>query len=1252
MSRSGLTYRNYLKALKPYASGHDRRRRLSLLPRAQSRGQLTAFRFRLFALNFLLFAFSSSLKAQDYEWARSFGSTSTDIGSSITIDVSGNVYTTGYFEGTVDFDPGVGVSNLTSNGNYDVFIQKLDASGNFLWAKSFGANANDVGLSIAVDASGNVYTTGYFWNTVDFDPGAGTFNLTAPGGWFNIFIQKLDASGNFQWAQSYGGGLPDLGYSIAVDASGNVYTTGYFQQTIDFDPGPSVVNLTSVGNDDVFIQKLDASGNFVWAKSFGGGSDDQGFSISVDASGNVYTTGNFKSTVDFDPGAGTANLTAVSNADVFVQKLDASGNYLWAKSFTGNTATDVGRSVTVDLSGNVYTTGNFWSTVDFDPGLGTANLTSAGIQDVFVHKLDASGNFLWAKRLGGGARDEGYSIAVDTSGNVYTIGFVTGTIDLDPGPGVTNPTGAGFEDIYILKLDAFGNYLWAERFGSGADDQGRSIKVDASGNIYAIGFFRGTVDFDPGAGTTNLTSVGNEDIFIQKLSQCAPTTSTDVQTACGNFTWIDGNTYTSSNNTAKDTLVNAAGCDSIVTLNLTINSSNTQTQKGADLDGEAAGDESGWSVSMPDAQTLAIGAPRNDGSGSDAGHVRVYSWNGSAWVQKGADIDGEAAGDRSGWSVSMPDANTLAIGAILNDGNGSSAGHVRIYTWNGSAWTQKGADIDGEAAFDQSGFSVSMPDANTVAIGASYNDGNGNFAGHARVYSWNGSAWVQKGADLDGEAAGDQLGYSVSMPDANTLATGAYGNDGNGNAAGHVRVYSWNGSAWVQKGADIDGEAASDQSGFSVSMPDANTLAIGASGNDGNGSLAGHVRIYSWNGSAWVQKGADIDGEAASDQSGYSVSMPDANTLAIGAPGNAGNGTDAGHVRIYSWNGSAWVQQGADIEGEAADDYSGSSVCMPDANTVAIGAYLNDGNGSNAGHVRIYTLCSCTETNATLSVLACNNYTAPSGAVFSTSGTFQDTIPNLAGCDSVITINLDLNPPTTVTWTGAVDSLWHSPCNWSNYQVPLCCQTANIPNTTIKPYINDTALAESLLVDTDNGGRTFINPTGKLFINDCTHEATVDTGNYVIGSAGPACGIVFYDKGSYSNGWRYLEAMPFDQNGGAGISWGPASATGATSSNIGDGLTNTSTIVSSYGAGSYAAQVANDLTHNGYSDWFLPTEDELNLMYSNLHLNGAGGFSTSTSYWSSTEFSGGNAVYQSFGTGVSTALSKSSSILVRAIRRF
>ena len=380
-----------------------------------------------------------------------------------------------------------------------------------------------------------------------------------------------------------------------------------------------------------------------------------------------------------------------------------------------------------------------------------------------------------------------------------------------------------------------------------------------------------------------------------------------------------------------------------------------QTQIGDDIDGEAVNDNSGHSVSMPDANTVAIGAPLNDGNGSNAGHVRIYSWNESAWVQKGSDIDGEAAEDWSGWAVSMPDANTIAIGAVYNDFNGiNGIGHVRIYSWNGGSWMQKGDDIDGEAAQDNSGFSVSMPDANTVAIGAPYNDDNGNAAGHVRVYSWNGIEWTQKGADIDGEGTADYCGTAVSMPDANTVAVASPNYEGEESVSGQVRVFSWDGTEWVQMGEDIYGNYGA--FGHSLSMPEVNTLAIGAPSYSGVSYNAGLVRVYGWNGSSWAQKGADIDGEAAQDNFGYSVSMPDANKLAVGAHRNDGNGSNSGHVRVFAWNGSEWVQEGDDIDGEAASDNSGYSVSMPDAHTLAIGARWNDGNGNNAGHVRIFSV--------------------------------------------------------------------------------------------------------------------------------------------------------------------------------------------------------------------------------------------------------------------------------------------------------
>jgi hypothetical protein len=442
-----------------------------------------------------------------------FGGTLNDSGVSIAVDSSGNIYTTGFFRGTADFDPGVGVTNLTAVGELDAFVSKLDSTGALIWAKSFGGDDAIYSKSIAVDSSGNVYTAGHFIGTADFDPGPGTTNLitvSAPSVFnYDVFVSKLDSSGNFIWAKSFGGSLLDYGNSIAVDSSGSVYTTGFFRDTADFDPGVGVTNLTAVGEEDAFVSKLDSSGALLWAKRFGGGVTTQAYSITVDSSGNVYTTGDFSNTADFNPGVGVTNLTAVGQTDVFVSKLDSTGALIWAKGF-GGTLNETGESISVDNSGNVYTTGYFAGTADFDPGIGVTNLTAVGYEDAFVSKLDSSGALIWAKGFGlANKSNYGKSIAVDGSGNIYTTGS-NQVLIIDPFSFNTN--------FFVSKLNSSGALLWEKSYGGSGLDASFSVAVDSSGNVYTTGYFEGTVDFDPGVGTSNFTSAGINDAFVLKLS--------------------------------------------------------------------------------------------------------------------------------------------------------------------------------------------------------------------------------------------------------------------------------------------------------------------------------------------------------------------------------------------------------------------------------------------------------------------------------------------------------------------------------------------------------------------------------------------------------------------------------------------------------------------------------------------------------------------------------------------------------------
>ncbi|MFT7608450.1 MAG: Tfp pilus assembly protein PilZ, partial [Candidatus Aldehydirespiratoraceae bacterium] len=427
----------------------------------------------------------------ELEWATRAGGTSSDYTRGVAVDSVGNVYTTGYFAGTADFDPDpVDVFNLTSAGGFDVFVQKLDSDGDFVWATRIGGTSTVAGFGVAVDSVGNVYTTGQFSGTADFDPDpVATFNLTSAGS-YDVFVQKLDSSGDFVWATRTGGTSNAEGRGLVVDSVGNVYITGNFEGAADFDPDlVDTFNLTSAGSDDVFVQKLDLSGDFVWATRAGGTDWDQGLGVAVDSVGNVYITGDFYGTADFDPDpVATFNLTSAGSTDVFVQKLDSSGNFVWATR-AGGISPDVGYGVGVDSVGNVYITGDFYGTADFDPDpVDTFNLTSAGSYDVFVQKLDSSGNFVWATRTGNSSSDGSRGLVVDGLGNVYITGNFQGAADFDPDPVDTfNLTSAGSDDVFVQKLDSSGDFVWAIRIGGTDYDYGLGVAVDGVGNVYITG---------------------------------------------------------------------------------------------------------------------------------------------------------------------------------------------------------------------------------------------------------------------------------------------------------------------------------------------------------------------------------------------------------------------------------------------------------------------------------------------------------------------------------------------------------------------------------------------------------------------------------------------------------------------------------------------------------------------------------------------------------------------------------------------
>jgi len=483
---------------------------------------------RLYGIIILGWLSISSSYAQNpgWLWGKSISGADWQSCHALAVDpVNGDVYSTGVFQSTVDFDPGPGVYNLTALGFYDIFITKLDSLGNFVWALSIGAsNSYCTGSSIIINPIGRneIYVTGGFQGTPDFDPGPGTSYLISSGS-SDVFVLKIDAAGGFISAVSMGGGGNDFGYAITIDPLGFVYTTGRFFDVADFDPGANTFNLTSAGYDDIFVSKLNDAGEFEWARSMGGSSSEEGFSIALDAENNVYTNGYFYSTADFDPGPGSFTLTSSGLDNGFISKLSSSGDFLWAKGIIGHERAGAG-SLNVDTqSGEVYMAGGFFGTFDFDPGVDSFNLTSGGWDwNLFILKLDASGNFDWVKTIYSDYGLVGGGIELSADFNfIYVAGSFSEAVDFDPGEDTFILT-ADNQDVFVARLDIDGNFLWAVKPMGNGNEHIDALALDAYCNVHIAGGFLASA-FIFGADTLSSNYI---DGFIAKLKGC-PTTVTN-----------------------------------------------------------------------------------------------------------------------------------------------------------------------------------------------------------------------------------------------------------------------------------------------------------------------------------------------------------------------------------------------------------------------------------------------------------------------------------------------------------------------------------------------------------------------------------------------------------------------------------------------------------------------------------------------------------------------------------------------------
>jgi Ig-like domain CHU_C associated/Secretion system C-terminal sorting domain/SprB repeat len=480
-------------------------------------------------------------------WAKQQGGTNAEVGAAITTDAAGNVYTTGVFSGTADLDPGTGTFNVTATGAGDVYISKLDANGNFIWGKSIGGTSQENPFGIATDASGNVIVCGAFASTVDFDPGAGTFNLTTAGS-TDGFVLKLDASGNFAWAFSLGNTVNEGVYAVTTDAAGNVYAVGNFTGTTDFDPSAGTNDITATGGEDGFVAKYTPAGALTWARKLGTTGADRLVGIDVRANGFVYTAGYISGTMAASewntlypfpiPGAG--------GNDGVVWQLSASG-VPSGGAVINSGGEDQATAVVVDeVNNKVIAAGHYSGT------LGMFGNIYSGATDVFLAKwnLDNNNNFTttrYAYGFGNTLAQLSSSLDIDAAGNVYWGGTTAGVgVDFDPSGNVNQLNSAGANDGFLASYDSTGAMRFAFTIGnSGQDFVGYTLKAQNT-NVYVTGGFIGTLDFDPGIGTSNLTPVGSFDAYAVKYNTCVTPAMPTNTTPVPNLTICAGNSVSLS----------------------------------------------------------------------------------------------------------------------------------------------------------------------------------------------------------------------------------------------------------------------------------------------------------------------------------------------------------------------------------------------------------------------------------------------------------------------------------------------------------------------------------------------------------------------------------------------------------------------------------------------------------------------------------------------------------------------------------
>ncbi|WP_130734634.1 T9SS type A sorting domain-containing protein [Flavobacterium sp. J27] len=478
---------------------------------------------------FLFFVVSSIGQVVEpvLQWAGNIGSQNSDVSAEIVSDSEGNVYFTGAFYGTANFDIGGGVHTM-SNTHRSAFMVKYDGDGEIVWSGQYTTNYLDCyATGLGIDNNNNLYATGRFFGTVDFDFGPGVHYMSAnttPPAQMNIYLTKLNTDGGFLWARQIQGIGTKTIEAFTVDAMGNSYITGCFNNPMTFHDGTVLTPQNPIWTGesyDIFIAKYDTEGNLLFAKQIGSGPYTQRpTAIKIDAQGNIYTGGIFVNTTDFDPGLSEFIIAPQTPNYIasFLLKLDSNGNFVWVKNF-GSTSHLEFSSLLVDTSNAIYVSGGFMGTTDFNSGSGVNTLTTTLGGEFFLLKLDANGEFVWVKGMK--AIGRGMEIIETENHTILISGKFVGTCDFSGGNNTAlfSSHSTANSDVFLAKYDLNGDLNWLKTFGGNDYIKMTSLDYNTSGAVHLIGSFQGSFDFGTTTDTFSTTSYGITDCFVMKFDQ-------------------------------------------------------------------------------------------------------------------------------------------------------------------------------------------------------------------------------------------------------------------------------------------------------------------------------------------------------------------------------------------------------------------------------------------------------------------------------------------------------------------------------------------------------------------------------------------------------------------------------------------------------------------------------------------------------------------------------------------------------------